>query len=86
MDKVPTEKEYLDWLAHPVTVAHREMLTLGLAELKEQWAMGAMQNPRDPVATMVANASALAQAQLTRRQLEMDYKEFIAGITENDDE
>jgi len=83
-DPVPTEEEVKGWLAHPTTRAFREMLRLGREELKERWARRMLRGETEHD-TVILETVALAQIELTDKLLNLDYEQFIDGLTEEDE-
>ena len=83
MERLPTEEEYLDWQAHPVTKAFRRLLREARQGLMEQWAEGSLQSA-DPNETQAASLQALGQLKIYRNLEELDYEQFTASFDRGD--
>lgn len=85
MKEVPKEEEFQDWLLHPVTQAVRQVQEMGLQALREQWSSGFFHEPTRPVATAMANASALGDVRATERWMNLTWEQ-LRDTLEGDDE
>lgn len=74
-NQLPDEKEFLDWLAQPVTQAYREMLKKWQFSLMEQWASGTFQGDL-PNLSFSANAGALGEFSILGKLSELDFEKF----------
>ena len=81
MKQIPTEEQFLEWLSHPVTQAHQEVLQKWRESLKEQWAAGNFQAAsRDE--SLLANVGALGQVTLLQDLIELDYDKLFEVLSD----
>jgi len=82
--RLPMEAEFREWLEHPVTRAHQDLLRRWREGLKEQWAAGVFSSSRSNE-THAANLQALGQVAQLDQLLKLDYEEFIEGLRNEDE-
>lgn len=80
MSNLPEEKDFLEWLNHPVTRAYRDMLAAWEQTLKDQWADGRFCHENEHIDN-IANAGALAQLRQLRQLSDLDYDQLREALT-----
>ena len=76
-DKLPTKEEWEEWMIHPVTKLHRELLVKWVEGLREQWSDGNFLNDE------ISNAGAQGEARVLVKVLETKYEEVIEAFTDD---
>lgn len=69
--RIPSEEEFNQWLADPVTKVYYQLMRLWKESLKDQWSRGVFQK-EDIQATSEANAAALGQIEQLNKLLDLD--------------
>lgn len=80
-----SEAAHQDWLMHPVTRALHRALAKWEQGILEQWGAKTFQDDRNPQATTVFNAAALAELDVIRRLKDLSFEQ-LNSILETDDE
>ena len=83
-NQVPTQEEFSNWKADPVTQQYHNLLRRYQADLMEQWRDGVFQISEKPSATVAANAEALGQIRLLTNLIELTYEQFGESFSEDD--
>jgi len=72
----PTESEFKEWLANPVTIRLNEWLRKEREDLKELWAKGVF-TAQDQFATAISNAEAIGQCYAYTQVVDLEYGQLI---------
>lgn len=80
--RVPTPREWEDWLEHPGTKGLKEALRRAREQAKEAWARGAYQVDSRPEETTNLNAGALGNIFTINYVLEMDYDKLVGELSD----
>lgn len=80
-NQLPTEVEFNEWLAHPVTQLFRnQFLEQWKQNLMNQWALGQFHGT-SPAVSFAANANALGEVSMCGKLIELDYDQFHKVLT-----
>lgn len=75
----PSEQQFQEWVAHPVSQALRRLLDLEIEELKMMWAESQFLSA-DHFQMAVENARAIARCETMRRIRNMTYEEMVGVL------
>jgi len=74
--RMPTESEFKEWLANPVTVRLFEVFRKRKDGWKDEWANGAF-TAQDQFGTCIANAKAIGICQTYDEFVEIEYEDLL---------
>jgi hypothetical protein len=83
--RMPTESEFIDWLAHPATQALHRYLRAWSEDNKQNWARGDYMD-ESAFKTTAMNIASVAQCKMADLIVDLDYHELIGEIEDGKSE